>query len=101
MKRRAYDPAKRRARHDRDRLARYGITKEQYELMLKIQRGLCDICAKPLPPEPHIDHDHKTGRVRGLLHWWCNRLVGTNRNTPLMFRNAASYLESSFDGRRL
>lgn len=93
-----YDPAKRRAYN----LAQYGITEAQFQLMWKLQRGLCDICAKPLPARPHVDHDHgKSGRVRGLLHWWCNRLVGTNRNTPQMFRNAARYLESTFDGRKL
>jgi hypothetical protein len=95
---RTYDPAKRRARN----LAKYGITEAQFQAMWDRQHGLCDICAKPLPARPHVDHDHaKPHRVRGLLHWWCNRLVGTNRNTPLMFRNAARYLESDFDGREL
>ncbi len=94
---RPYDPAKRRARN----LKRYGITERQFRLMWARQGGCCDVCTKPLPERPHVDHDHKTHRVRGLLHWHCNRLVGTNRNTPAMFRNAARYLESPFDGRDL
>jgi Recombination endonuclease VII len=92
---RAYDPLKRRARN----LKRYGITEAQFQAMWERQHGLCDICTKPLPARPHVDHDHRTGRVRGLLDWWCNRLLGTHRNTPMMFRNAARYLESSFDAR--
>ena len=98
---RRYDPAKRRVRN----LARYGITEWQFQMMFERQRGLCDICTKPLPPRPHVDHVHakkeKDRRVRGLLCWWCNRVVGNGRNTPAMFRNAANYLESGFDGRQL
>ena len=94
---RPYDPAKRRAAN----LKRYGITERQWQAMWERQKGRCDICARLLPERPHLDHDHRTGRVRGLLHWWCNRLIGNHRNTPLMFRRAAEYLESSFDGRSL
>jgi hypothetical protein len=92
-----YDPAARRLRT----LAAYGLTEAQYQKMYVRQRGLCEICAKPLPKRPHVDHDHATGRVRGLLCWWCNRLIGNNRNTPLMFFNASTYLLSDFDGRRI
>ena len=94
---RKYDPAARRRRN----LARYGLTEAQFQMMYERQGGLCDICYKPLPKRPHVDHDHKTGRVRGLLDWWCNRLIGNNRNTPLMFRAASQYLLSDFDGRLL
>ena len=94
---RPYDPVKRRARN----LKRYGLTEAQFQKMVERQHGHCDICRKPLPSKPHVDHDHKTGRVRGLVHWHCNRLIGNNRYSPLMFRNAASYLESGFDGRDL
>ena len=96
MKRR-YDPAKRRRRT----LARYGITEAQYQAMWERQGGLCDVCSRPLPQRAHVDHDHKTGRVRGLLDWWCNRLLGNSRNTPIMFYNASRYLLSDFDGRRI
>jgi hypothetical protein len=94
---RAYDPAKRRARN----LSNYGLSELQFRAMWERQRGLCDICAKPLPPRAHVDHDHKTGKVRGIVDWHCNRLLGNNRYTPTMFRRAAAYLESPFDGRKL
>jgi hypothetical protein len=93
---RAYDPAKRRARN----LKRYGIDERQFQAMWQRQRGLCDICIKPLPARPHVDHDHKDKRVRGLLCWPCNRLIGRYRH-PHLFFLAARYIESTFDGRQL
>ena len=93
---RKYDPVARRARN----LKRYGINEAQFQAMYERQGGLCDICAKPLGKKPHVDHDHgPSKRVRGLLCWWCNRLIGSNRNTPLMFMQAHRYLMSDFDGR--
>jgi hypothetical protein len=93
---RAYDPAKRRARN----LRRYDIDERQFTLMWERQNGHCDICGKPLRPNAHVDHSHRDQRVRGLLCWPCNRLIGRYHD-PLIFRNAARYLESTFDGRTL
>jgi hypothetical protein len=54
--------------------ARYGITLEEYDKMLKDQGGVCAICGTDNPGVGFdlflVDHDHKTGKVRGLL---CNR----------------------------
>lgn len=58
-------------------LERYGISTKDYEQLLKRQEGVCAICRK-LPPWPgrnkklHVDHDHVTNRVRGLLCMRCN-----------------------------
>ena len=52
----------------------FGITLEDYNRMLDEQGGVCDICKKP--PQKYrlaVDHDHKTGAVRGLLCVHCNR----------------------------
>jgi hypothetical protein len=65
-------------------LFKYGLTLEQYEAMLKQQRGRCSICRKlPDPNHPkrasrvlHVDHCHRTGKVRGLLCAGCNTAVG-------------------------
>ena len=79
----------------------YGLTLRQYELMLKRQKGRCAICGKTPKRSLHVDHDHVTGRVRGLLDYYCNRrVIGRLRNATLMER-AAKYLRSSFDGRAL
>lgn len=78
----------------------YGLTEDQYDSVFKAQRGLCAICCKPEQKRRlAVDHDHKTGRVRGLLCWWCNNKLLAARNTALMFRRAADYLESDFDAR--
>lgn len=61
---------------------KYGITPEQYDLMFKKQNGKCGICDNPFvennkkgwgsKKEPCVDHDHKTGKVRGILCRGCN-----------------------------
>jgi hypothetical protein len=59
------------------------------------QGGVCWICGvgpKKIPL--NVDHDHKTGRVRGLLCWHCNnRLLGASRDRPEILRKAAQYLD--------
>jgi hypothetical protein len=60
----------------------HGITVEEFERMSESQSGLCLICGKP--PKggtPHslplqVDHDHTTGRIRGLLCAHCNTMLG-------------------------
>lgn len=53
---------------------RYGLTLEQYEEMFSRQNGVCAICGKPPSPKRrlHVDHNHRTGQVRGLLCRQCN-----------------------------
>lgn len=90
----------------RDRYLRrtYGLTEAQYMKMLKLQGGKCWICQRPPKPGKnlHVDHDHKTDRVRGLLNYQCNRrLLGRGRENPELHRRAAEYLEREFDGRKL
>lgn len=54
--------------------ARYGITPEQWDEMLTKQGGACVICREP-PKRPVVDHDHKTGKVRGILCHRCNVIL--------------------------
>ena len=70
--------------YNRQCKALYGITAGDVELMLIAQGGLCMCCLEPIP-EPHrnsmcsrmhVDHDHKTGEVRGLLCHHCNVAIG-------------------------
>jgi len=74
----------------------YGITTEQYEALLKTQNSSCAICEKPSSEEKRsfaVDHDHKTGEIRGLLCHYCNyRMVGKHRDGSLL-RKIADYVE--------
>lgn len=74
-------------------LARYGLTQQRYDAMLTAQRGVCAICMRPERTKLHIDHDHKTGRVRGLLCFDCNhRIVGNVERDINLFGSAMAYL---------
>lgn len=74
---------------------KYRITEDQYWQLFARQGGVCAITG--LPPEPgrrlDVDHDHKTGRVRGLLRTEVNKVLGTLQDDPALFRKAAAYLE--------
>jgi hypothetical protein len=80
------------ARGRRLRRARnYGITNEQFDALVIEQGGLCWICRDEMHT-PHIDHDHETGRVRGLLCYRCNNGLGLFRDNPIALARAILYL---------
>lgn len=55
----------------------YGLRPGEYQEMLDRQGGVCAICGKrPVTIRLAVDHDHETGRVRGLLCRRCNRALG-------------------------
>ncbi|MGV9339350.1 endonuclease VII domain-containing protein [Streptomyces sp. NPDC003688] len=70
---------------------KYGITEAERDAMIASQRGLCVICLDA--PPVHVDHCHKTGRVRGVLCFNCNSGLGLLRDDPDAARRAAAYLE--------
>jgi len=54
----------------------YKLTIIKYERMLRAQDGVCAICRRPpKTTRLNVDHDHKTGRVRGLLCFRCNKFM--------------------------
>lgn len=57
---------------------KFGITQEQYEALPRSQGGGCAVCGRaPKPGKSlHVDHDHETGYVRGLLCFSCNAALG-------------------------
>ena len=74
----------------------FGITDEQYDTLLASQNGRCAICKNP-PKKKRlsIDHDHKTGLIRGLLCLWCNhKLLGGARESVDVLRSAVAYMDS-------
>lgn len=76
------------------RYKKYDITKEDFDNIQTKQLGLCGICTKPLLSEGHIDHCHKTGRVRGILCGNCNKAIGLLEDNPVFLTNAINYLKN-------
>jgi Recombination endonuclease VII len=68
----------------------YGITLDDYRMMVSQQEGRCRICTeyKPLV----VDHCHDTGKVRGLLCSQCNRAMGLFGDDPIRLQSAVQYL---------
>lgn len=84
----------------RSRLLRkkYGISQEIYDTMLYDQGGCCAICEKPYSGLSNntllfVDHCHNSEKVRGLLCYHCNTLLGMAFDNPEILRVAAKYLE--------
>lgn len=75
------------------------ITPEQYAALEKLQGSKCAICKRTRNVNSRrlaVDHDHATGKIRGLLCWSCNKLIiGRLRNRQLLDA-AARYLASDF-----
>lgn len=66
---------------------------EEYARLVAERGEVCAICGgKPKTRRLHIDHDHKTGRVRGLLCYRCNRFLHSWMGSQWL-RAAAAYLE--------
>jgi hypothetical protein len=75
----------------------YGISLSEYNRMLDAQGGGCAICGKRQGAEKYklaVDHDHSTGRVRGILCHRCNRAIGAFGDTVEGVRRALKYLEA-------
>lgn len=93
VKREAYSVAP-DAFKDRMLRRRYGITLESYEYLLKQQQGKCAICEDDDNGRAlAVDHDHNTGKVRGLLCTNCNNGLGRFKDNPERLRAATLYLE--------
>jgi len=69
----------------------YSISPERYEEIILEQNGMCAIC-KSKPPKLVVDHDHATGKVRGLLCNNCNRGIGFLKDDANILHSAAQYI---------
>jgi hypothetical protein len=74
---------------------KYGMTIADYDRMFEAQGGVCAICGEARPEERtlHVDHDHGTGVIRGLLCFRCNNALGDFREEYELFQRAADYLD--------
>jgi len=79
------------------RIRSYGITVEEYDEMLESQGGGCYICGiGPVGRALDIDHDHRTGKVRGLLCSNHNRALGLLGDDPDLLLAAHTYLVQQY-----
>lgn len=69
---------------------RYGISEKDVERLMEKQKGLCAICE--VQPAQHVDHCHKTKKVRGLLCFNCNGALGRFEDDVKVLERAMQYL---------
>ena len=80
------------------RVRTHKLSKEEYQILYDSQKGVCKICGQKNNERYGednlcIDHDHKTGIVRGLLCGTCNAGIGHLQDDPNLLRAAADYLK--------
>ncbi len=75
---------------------RYGISADQFNDLLKKQKGVCAICGKRemrrRSKRLSVDHCHKSQKIRGLLCYRCNIGLGIFKDSPDLLRRAAKYV---------
>ncbi|SED15201.1 Recombination endonuclease VII [Streptomyces sp. 2224.1] len=69
-----------------------GMSEAERDALIEEQRRMCPIC---LADPVQVDHDHGTGRVRGVLCFSCNAALGQFKDRPDVLRRAAEYLEGN------
>jgi len=91
----------RRANHTK---SRFGLSQKQYFKLLEAQKEVCKICNNPETAMGSggkksrllsVDHNHKTGKIRGLLCHSCNSLIGHARENILILQKTIKYLEEN------
>jgi len=85
---------------------KFGLSSEEYSQLLFESNGVCAICHKPELKIDYrtgkvlnlsVDHNHDTGKVRGMLCMDCNRALGMFQDSPELLINAISYLQKYND----
>ncbi|HEV2178334.1 MAG TPA: endonuclease VII domain-containing protein [Stellaceae bacterium] len=95
----ARHPERVRVLRRRRNLRTYGLTEEMYSALLASQNGSCAICGSADPRGKrgskyfHVDHDHSTGAVRGLLCLNCNTALGLFSDSAQVLLKAREYLQ--------
>lgn len=91
------NPEKARAACKKSKLkTKWGLTIAEYDAMLAAQGGGCAVCKTQTPGGMGrfpVDHDHVTGKIRGLLCNLCNVGLGHLKDSPTLLRQAADYIE--------
>jgi len=92
------NPERAREQSYRKRLAKFGLTLEQYQEMLEQQDGVCKICGKENPNGQRlaVNHNHVTGKIRKLLCAVCNAALSRLEKDRDWGKKAIEYL-NEFD----
>lgn len=89
-------PEERTRRHFEGQLRfAYGLEPEDFAQIKLNQQNKCAVCSVVFKESPHVDHCHKTGKLRGLLCRFCNQGLGMFRDAPENLRAAANYLDKA------
>lgn len=98
-KRRKENPKQQERRYRTALMRKYGMTQDDYDRIYFLEQTLgCAICERTTPGVKkgkflRVDHDHKTGRVRGLLCHFCNVGIGHFQEDTRLLKRAIAYLE--------
>lgn len=95
IKKGGYNYSERMKAYNKEYIVRkHGLTMQDLENMLSTQNLKCAICENPIDIKTrHIDHDHKTMKVRGLLCRECNHGLGNFKDNVSFLKKAIGYLE--------
>ena len=91
-----YRDGHKKERHARELQRKFGISIERYNEMFASQKGCCAICGRhqsELKKRLHVDHDHETDEVRGLLCSQCNAGIGFFEDSKELLEMALHYLQ--------
>jgi DNA repair exonuclease SbcCD ATPase subunit len=93
---RRYREANREVLSKKQRVRRYKITVEEFDRMLADQNGCCAVCGDAFTSTKHchIDHDHSTQAIRGILCRDCNHALGNVRDSVERLQKLIAYLVS-------
>jgi hypothetical protein len=86
-------------RHRKGLWELYKLTPEEYRAMYDAQNGVCFICQQTTQGRGQknnrlaVDHNHSTGKIRGLLCSHCNTALGLFRDSPELLKSAINYLK--------
>lgn len=103
-KRAAFSEEEKEIEREKSRIAemkkKFGIGTEEYERILAAQDYVCAICGSPSPRSSRkerfaIDHDHDTGKIRGVLCNPCNRGIGLLGDKVSRLQAAVDYLKAT------
>ena len=81
--------------HDRIRFNKYGITGDEFRKIIEQQGLKCPICTRSIEKNLSVDHDHATGKIRGIICNNCNLSIGNAEDSPMRLRAMADYLEKN------